>query len=383
MIVVAVPFYVSRPAGEPWREGDALFDHPTPLGGEATLPRLLESLSLLEGQVFRVVVVVAWTHGELAAAAERWARKIAGSWHAPQGIDVRIAGTAMDEWIRRVAGEDEGLADLLDPTRYSGVRNRCLAAALLSGADSLVLLDDDEALRDGQHLSELTGPLYRGWDGCAGLYMEGGERVVVPAVPSAATPHFDANGPRIRAFDALLTHGRPVDAPFAFGGNLALSRRLFEVLPFDPLVARGEDVDYVISARLARHRIRLDPSILVDHHAPPKPQPPWRQLLVDGLRFLAQRRKLDCAERSGWPVLDLDPYPGEVLTADLGRRLARALLALGAPAAALDRLAEWERELAQRDPWREYLARSQTWRDAVGSMERLDGDALLPEVEGR
>lgn len=383
MDVVAVPFYVSRPVGEPWREGDALFDHPTPLGGEATLPRLLDSLSLLEGQVCRVVVVVAWTHGELAAAAERWAREVTGGWHAPRGIDVRIAGAAMGEGIRRVAGDDEGLADLLDPAHYSGVRNRCLAAALLSGAESLVLLDDDEALRDGQLLRELTGPLYGGWDGCAGLYMEGGERVVVPAVPSAATPHFDANAPRLRAFEALLADGRPVDAPFAFGGNLALSPRLFEALPFDPLVARGEDVDYVIAARLTGHPVRLDPSILVDHHAPPKPQPPWRQLLVDGLRFLAQRRKLDCAALAGCPALDLDPYPGEVLTADLGRRLARAMDALGAPAAAIDRLAEWERELAQRDPWSEYLARGQCWREAVELLERLDGDALLPEVEGR
>ncbi len=221
------------------------------------------------------------------------------------------------------------------------------------------------------------------WDGHAGLYMEGGERVVVPATPTAATPHFDANAPRLEAFRRLLEGGEPVEAPFAFGGNLALSRRLFETLPFDPLVARGEDVDYVISARLTGHRIVLDPSILVDHHAPPKTQPPWRQLLVDGLRFLAQRRKLDCAALAGCPTLDLDPYPGEVLTADLGRRLARALDALGAPGAAIDRLAEWERQLAQRDPWNEYLARARTWRDLIPSLKRLDGDALLPRVERR
>ena len=384
MITVAVPIYVDRPAGEPGREGDAPFDHPTPLGGLATLPRLLESLHRLEGQAFELVVVVAWTRGELAAAAEGWVRGMLAAWRAPAGVTARLAGAALGEGIVAKTGADPGtVADLLDPTHYSGVRNRCLAAAALLDADALVLLDDDEALRDGDLLEALTGPLAHGWDGNAGLYMEGGERVVVPVEPTAATPHFDANGPRLAAFEALLAGGRAVEAPFAFGGNLALSSRLFRRLPFDPIVPRGEDVDYVLSARLLGHRMALDPAIRVDHFAPARTRAPWWQLWIDGWRFLAQRRKLACARRAGCPALALDPYPGRVLTGDLGERLARALAALGAPSTAMARLGAWERELEARDPWAEYRELAGTWRGLIEELRRRDADVWLPRVEGR
>jgi hypothetical protein len=384
MITVTVPFYVDRPAGEPAREGDATFDHPTPMGGEATLPRLLDSLGRLEGQAFELVVVVAWTRGELAAAAEGWARELVASCRIPAGVTVRLAGPALGEGIVAAAGADRGtVATLLDPTHYSGVRNRCLAAAALLEASSLVLLDDDEALRDGDLLDALTGPLADGWDGNAGLYMEDGERVVVPVEPTAATPHFDASSPRLAAFRGLLADGRPVAAPFAFGGNLALSSRLFRRLPFDPIVPRGEDVDYVLSARLLGHGMRLDPAIRVDHFAPRKTAAPWWQLWIDGWRFLAQRRKLTCAALAGCPALDLDPYPGRVLTEELGERLARALAALGAPTSAAVRLASWERELEARNPWAEYRTLAGVWWGVIEGLRGREADAWLPRVEGR
>ncbi|MDP7113702.1 MAG: hypothetical protein QGH45_17170 [Myxococcota bacterium] len=357
---------------------------PDPLGGAATLPRLLDSLRLLEGQVFELVVVVAWTHGGLAEAAERWVRELLAAWRAPEGVTARLAGAALGEGIAAATGTDRGtVADLLDPTHYSGVRNRCLAAAVLLDADSLVLLDDDEALRDEDLLDALTAPLADGWDGNAGLYMEDGERVVVPVEPTAATLHFDANGPRLAAFEALLDGGRPVAAPFAFGGNLALSPRLFRHLPFDPIVPRGEDVDYVLSARLRGHCMQLDPAIRVDHFAPRKRAAPWRQLWIDGWRFLAQRRKLACAASAGGPPLDLDPYPGRVLTGDLGERLARALAALGAPPVAMARLGEWERELEGRDPWAAYGELVDVWLETTDGLRGKDADGWLPRVEGR
>ncbi len=373
MIAVAVPFYVDRPVGEPRRPDDAPFDHPTPLGGAPTLPRLLDSLERLAGQPFELVVVVGWVHPELAPAAEDWARALLAEWRPPTGVGVHLLGT----WDGTGIPDDE----LLDPTTYSGIRNRCLAAAVALDADALVLLDDDEAVRDRALLDELCGPLGEGLDGNAGLYMEGGERVVVPVPPTAASAHFDANGPRLAAFEQVLAAGRPLDAPFAFGGNLALSSRLIRRLPFDPLVPRGEDVDYVLSARLHGHRVRLDPTLLVDHHAPPRRLEPWRQLWIDGWRFLAQRRKLACALEAGCPPLELDPYPGQVLTADLGERLARALTALDAPAASVDALAAWEDELAGLDPWAEYRGRATTWRPWIETLR--DPGGWLQPVEGR
>ncbi|MBC8496390.1 MAG: hypothetical protein H8D37_01895, partial [Chloroflexi bacterium] len=44
---------------------EAVYDHPTPLDGESTLPRLLDSLTALAGQDFSVLVLTAVTHPEL------------------------------------------------------------------------------------------------------------------------------------------------------------------------------------------------------------------------------------------------------------------------------------------------------------------------------
>jgi len=37
-IVIAVPTYWGRPKGEPFCKEDDVYDHPTPLDGESTLP---------------------------------------------------------------------------------------------------------------------------------------------------------------------------------------------------------------------------------------------------------------------------------------------------------------------------------------------------------
>jgi len=46
--VVLIPTYWSRKKADGWREGDAVYDHPTPLDEEGTLARTLESMKLLE-----------------------------------------------------------------------------------------------------------------------------------------------------------------------------------------------------------------------------------------------------------------------------------------------------------------------------------------------
>ena len=46
--VVVIPTYWSREKDEGWQEGDAVYDHPTPLDDEGTLRRTLESMKLLK-----------------------------------------------------------------------------------------------------------------------------------------------------------------------------------------------------------------------------------------------------------------------------------------------------------------------------------------------
>ena len=56
-LAVAIPTYWGRSGG--WQKGDAIYDHPTPLGGQDTLGRFLGSLSCLEPEEDTHVVVIA------------------------------------------------------------------------------------------------------------------------------------------------------------------------------------------------------------------------------------------------------------------------------------------------------------------------------------
>jgi len=392
-LVVAVPFYVSRPDG--YREGDAVFDHPTPLGGPPTLPRLLESLSVLEPSELAVVVLVGHSHADVAAEADRFARELVSAWRAPAGIDVRLLGAAELSHLTASLPDHGGLLELCS---YQGVRNLCLAAAKLTGADAAVLLDDDEEVTNADLARRLASPVVgpdATAEAMAGLYLEQGTDIVVEPTPQPWSDRWDPARHKIDAFHEALSRGGAGDTAFAFGGNLAVSDRLLTDLPFDPNVTRGEDIDYVVSARLLGHRVQLDPSITLSHYPPPRPHPQWRQLREDGRRFLHQKRKLDCAIAAGiqLPAGALDPYPGRVLTDDLTERLCDALTLMAteydsrvepehaqSARAAADHLASLARALEQRDPWAEYLTSAARWRELTTHMATLGprDDLLAP-----
>ena len=69
-VTIVVPTYWTWHRDGPSGPVQAVFDHPTPLdgappGGVGTLPRLLESLSLMEGPPFSVLVLTATVHPDL------------------------------------------------------------------------------------------------------------------------------------------------------------------------------------------------------------------------------------------------------------------------------------------------------------------------------
>ena len=47
-VTMAIPSYWGRPRDQGWREGDLVFDHPTPLDEEGTLRRALEKWGYIE-----------------------------------------------------------------------------------------------------------------------------------------------------------------------------------------------------------------------------------------------------------------------------------------------------------------------------------------------
>jgi hypothetical protein len=109
--------------------------------------------------------------------------------------------------------------------------------------------------------------------------------------------------------------------PFAFGGNLVIHRDLSTLMPFDPSIPRGEDIDFLINARMFGFNTYLDNTLSIKHDAPPKTYPVWRRVREDILRFVFEKNKLDAQvdvqDMERVSAEDLDPYPGEFLKEDL------------------------------------------------------------------
>ena len=63
-----IPTYWCRKTGDPWQEGDAVYDHPTPVDQEGTLERTLVSMKQFHEKDFKLVILICPTTPEVEAA---------------------------------------------------------------------------------------------------------------------------------------------------------------------------------------------------------------------------------------------------------------------------------------------------------------------------
>ena len=62
---MVIPTYWSKKSSVGWKEGDVVYDHPTPLDKEGTLMRTLKSINLLKDKNFQLVVIAVATSDEI------------------------------------------------------------------------------------------------------------------------------------------------------------------------------------------------------------------------------------------------------------------------------------------------------------------------------
>ncbi len=194
-----------------------------------------------------------------------------------------------------------------------------------------------------------------------------------------------------RAFKEIISKvPRLQKTPFVFGGNMVVHRDLFTVVPFDPMITRGEDIDFLINARMFGFTFYLDNQLSIKHDAPPKTHPEWRKLREDISRFVFEKNKLESQEPTpGIARLkaeNLDPYPGEFLKEDLQDRIFHSNLML-----AIDYLTQGDNEGALEclnnisaaeassnpgtNPFKNLLHLQKTWKDL---MEYFSSEKVRP-----
>lgn len=321
---VVIPTFWTRRRGRGLERARLHYDHPTSIDDEGTLGACLQSLESVAG-LDRVVITVAATDESVEHAAYDRVQEIVDG---VPGIDAFIFGSAEVGSLHRRMEQLE-FADLIEGVAlkgYGAVRNVGLALCSVLGSEAVVFLDDDQVVISPDFLTRaMEGLGERADEGGlvlakTGYYVDdkGSYHVADEA------PWYDMFWRQNEHFDqAVSAVGRPPrlkPSTIAFGGCLALHRDMYCNVPFDPWSVRGEDVDYVIDARMHGADVFLDSEWSVIHR-PPKPPSEAVVFRHDVFRFIYTHRKLEFSRsqvdlRHVTPA-SLMPYPGPFVDASI------------------------------------------------------------------
>jgi len=336
--VVLIPTYWSRAKRE-WKEGDAVYDHPTPIDEEGTLARTLESMKILTQKDFKLVLLICPTTPEVADEAERRVVQMVKDVNLQAETYIfTISDLAKISNIMYELDTERKTMPLLDMAGYANVRNMCLLCADILSADAAILIDDDEVFEKTDWVDrsvEFLGKRIYGdvVYGMAGYYTNKYDQYYDDVKTEHWMTYWDRFGFKAKAFDEIIgSPPRIKRTPFAFGGAMILHRDLFQSVPFDPQITRGEDIDYLINSRMYGFSFFLDNTLSIKHLPVPKKHPQWKRIREDIYRFVYERAKIATQYKTGNMVMvhpeDFDPYPGEFLREDLDEKIFRSNMML-------------------------------------------------------
>jgi len=356
---MVIPTYWSGPKGE-WQDGDAVYDHATPLSEDGTLLRTLKSIHILDDKHFTLIILAAATNPKFVKPMREKLTKMLQDVDLP--VDTILFTDTQLSKIKKLLYKDLDTPDILDLNGYSNIRNLCIFLPYILNTEVAILIDDDEVFEDPKFITkakEFIGKRFYGntVDGVAGYYLNEDNEYYdkVNIVPWMT--YWDRFGGKREAFDRIIG-GEPrlKKTPFAFGGAMIIHRNLMRIVPFDPEITRGEDTDYVINSRIFGFNFFLDNTLAIKHLPPPKNHPTWKRFREDIYRFLYDKSKFDNQE----PITnlhlikpeDFDPYPGEFMKPDLGDKIFKTNIIL-----ALNYLADGDIKACKETITNIYLAR--------------------------
>jgi hypothetical protein len=283
---------------------------------------LLESLAEQRQTDFTTLILTATVSDDLAGDASAQVESLI----RPYAERLRIAQVDADI-VSPLRG---ALAQAgLDPRSislrtYANVRNVQLLVPYALDAEVVIALDDDEVAPAGYVEKAQEAIAQDGVLGVAGLYLD---RSGSPYLPES-----DQGGNLLLEKSRLMNQTvRQVTSgpdrlritPLALGGNMVFHRDLIARVPFDPGITRGEDIDYLLNARLAGYSFWMDRELTIIH-LPPRhyESSAYRKMREDVFRFVYEREKLRHADAA---AEDFDPYPGRLLRDDLDQIALSAL----------------------------------------------------------
>lgn len=297
----------------------AVYDHPTPVESHGTLSRLLNSLRKADMRKKSTVVTIitAITHPVLEKRAEEKVKEILSSYENDFNLKQISAST-----LRKMIMKEESLSRLLSFYGYSNVRNLGLVIAQILNSDIVIFLDDDVIVNDKEYFykaQEFVGSFVENQllGGIAGYYIdENGNYHLKVDRKAWWKTGWRKEEKMNEAFKVIESGQRLVETTFAFGGNMVLHWKMFEKIPFDPYITRGEDMDLLVNAKMFGFKFLLDTKLKV-LHLTGKGKKLWSEMRQDLYRFIYMREKLlsqgYVKDVNKLSIAGLEPYPGYFL----------------------------------------------------------------------
>ncbi|MFQ5418959.1 MAG: glycosyltransferase family 2 protein [Anaerolineae bacterium] len=313
--------------------GTAIYDHPTPLDGQSTLPRLLNSLTRQENAPdFSVLILVSAVAPQYEKAATARVRDLLIPYSDRLNLTLADANTAqlIDNHFQ-AHGFDAQIARMRG---YAAVRNMQLLVPAVLGAEVIIALDDDEVVTPDylRRAVKWSGTSFKSQPvtGIAGLYLDAAGSPYLPETPRSDNIFADKPIYMNQTVKGLAEqHGHLIETPMALGGNMVFHQRLFKQVSFDPGITRGEDIDYLINARLAGQTFYLDQQLTITHLPPRQYEAPsYGKLRQDVFRFVYEKEKLRLGNLAPKAFY---PYPGRFLEADVLAQARQALQMAATP----------------------------------------------------
>jgi len=204
---------------------------------------------------------------------------------------------------------------LMDLKGFSKIRNIGLLLSQALSIEVAIFIDNDEVVEDPDYLKIACEYLDQRWNGKrvrgkGGFYINSDGEILLP--PQHLWWKFLWNKTKWmnRVWEMILSSkDRLVPSPMLLGGNFVIHRHLFQSVPFDPYIPRGEDTDYLINSSQLGFCVLFDRQLRIKHLHPERKGVYFQEELKwDIERFLYKRQKT----KMGLGV-NLDPYPGYFL----------------------------------------------------------------------
>lgn len=325
--VVVIPTFIYPRRHRGGADVVSTYDHPTAPNQEGELGRCLESLAKVEGLGLVVILVSADVSLEVQAA-----EKVQAIANRHPDVTTLVIGAAELALIeQRMAQQNiERLSKEIGLQGYGAIRNLGLLVANVLGFDAVVFLDDDEVIDDPKFLEKA---------------MYGLGKLTRQGVPIVAKTGYYLNDQdsylskwedkwynrfwqQGKAFNKWITKAmrgsRLSRSNHVCGGCLAIHKEAFKRLSFDPWVARGEDLDYMLNLRMYGSDIWFDNQWSL-RHLPPASTSEGTRFRQDIYRWLYEYRKMEYS-RTQIDLMQvkpqsLEPYPGPFLEPGITKRI--------------------------------------------------------------